>query len=237
MDSYRNFVNTFTPEQVSEMFGRIYQEVLSGAVDALPSIEEFVQNYRDKSLDDADAARRMLKNQVLKCATSGFVTGFGGALTLPVMVPANLVSVLYLQMRMIACTAYLAGYDIRSDQVQTLVYACLVGVSLGGVMKKAGIEFGEKVTSCVIKKIPGPTLKIINQKMGFRFITRGGSTGIINLGRMVPFVGAAVSGGFDLVQTKIIAARAYRWFFEGDFNVNVKKIPRQRGAKYSVQNV
>ena len=31
---------------------------------------------------------------------------------------------------MIACTAYMAGYDLSSDQVQTFVYACLAGVSV-----------------------------------------------------------------------------------------------------------
>lgn len=30
-------------------------------------------------------------------------------------------------------------------------------------------------------------------------------------------VGAVVGGGFDLVETKVIADRAYRWFIEGEF--------------------
>lgn len=34
---------------------------------------------------------------------------------------------------------------------------------------------------------------------------------------MVPGVGAIVGGGLDLVETKIIADRAYQWFMMGDF--------------------
>ena len=59
----------------------------------------------------------------------------------------------------------------------------------------------------------------INQKVGFRFITKFGAKGIVNLGKLLPGVGAVVGGGLDLVETKIIADRAYKWFLEGDFSV------------------
>ena len=116
----------------------------------------------------------MLKHQIAKCTTSGFITGFGGAITMPVTIPANIGSVLYVQMRMIACTAYLAGYDLNSDQVQTFVYACLAGVSVNGVVKQAGIKVGVKMAEKAIQKIPGKALVKINQKIGFRFITKFG---------------------------------------------------------------
>lgn len=57
----------------------------------------------------------------------------------------------------------------------------------------------------------------INQKVGFRFITKFGTKGIINLGKMLPGVGAVIGGVLDLVETKVIANRAYKWFMEGDF--------------------
>lgn len=63
---------------------------------------------------------------------------------MPVSIPANIGSVLYVQIRMIACTAYLAGYDLNADQVQTFIYACLAGVSVNGVVKNAGIKVGVK---------------------------------------------------------------------------------------------
>ena len=42
---------------------------------------------------------------------------------------------------MIACTSYMAGFDLDSDQTQTLVYACLAGVAVNNVMKQASIKF------------------------------------------------------------------------------------------------
>ena len=122
-------------------------------------------------------------------------------------------------MRMIACAAYMADYELDSDQTQTFVYACLAGVAVNSLVKQAGIKFGVKFANGLIKKIPGKVLTKINQKVGFRFITKFGSKGIVNLGKLLPGVGAVVGGGLDLVETKIIADRAYKWFLEGDFSV------------------
>lgn len=142
---------------------------------------------------------------------------------MPVAIPANIGSVLYVQMRMISCTAYMADYDLNSDQTQTFIYACLAGVTVNGLLKQAGIQFGVKFANSLIKKIPGTVLTKINQKVGFRFITKFGSKGLVNLGKLVPGVGAVVGGGLDLVETKIIANRAYNWFFKGDFSSEHEK--------------
>lgn len=74
-----------------------------------------------------------------------------------------------------------------------------------------------KFANGLIKKIPGKVLTKINQKVGFRFITKFGTKGIVNMGKLIPGVGAVIGGSLDLVETKAIGARAYKWFFEGDF--------------------
>lgn len=209
-----------TQEDIMKVLNNCYEKALNGVPKVSPSIEEFAKNYLDKETNNNKAAKAMIKNQVVKCTTSGFLTGFGGIITLPVTIPANVGSVLYVQMRMIACIAYLAGYDLKSDQVQTLVYACLAGVTVTDVIKQAGIKFGIKLTNATIKKIPGKALIKINQKVGFRFITKAGTTGIINLSRVVPVVGAVAGGGIDYFETKAIANRAYKWFFKNDFSVD-----------------
>lgn len=127
---------------------------------------------------------------------------------------------MYVQMRMIACLAYMGGYNTNSDQVQTLVYACLAGISIDQILKQAGIQFGNKFVMAMVKKIPGEVLTKINQKVGFRFVTKFGTKGIVNIGKAVPVVGGVISGGFDFVETKVIANRAYKMFINGDFNVS-----------------
>lgn len=209
-------------EDMLQILDGIYDNVLNGLGKVSPSVEDFANDYLSKESNPNNAVKKMINNQIVKCTTSGFITGFGGLIVLPITIPANISSVLYVQMRMIACTAYMAGYDLKSDQVQTLVYACLAGVSVNEAIKQTGVKIGVKMATSAIKKIPGKTLTKINQKVGFRFITKFGEKGMINLGKLVPGVGAVIGGSLDYVETKAIAKRSYEWFFEGDFKETEK---------------
>ena len=207
-----------TPEKMVRMLDACYDLAILGNK-LSPSIESMADDYLKKYPDPSQAVKKMMKNQILKCTTSGFVTGIGGIITLSFTLPANISSVLYIQIRMIACTAYMAGYNIQSDQVKTFVYACLAGVSVSNILKKIGVKDGEKVAINIIKKIPGKVLIEINKKVGFRLVTKFGQKGLVNFRKMVPFVGAAIGGSLDLVETKVISSRAYSWFFDENFIV------------------
>lgn len=204
-------------EDIMNLLDSCYDKLLDGVPYVSPSVEEFANEYLQKYTSTEEACKAMITNQIVKCTTSGFLTGFGGIVTLPVAIPANIGSVLYVQMRMIACTAYMAGLELNSDQTQTFVYACLAGVAVNELIKQAGIKFGMKLTTSMVKKIPGKVLIKINQKVGFRFLTKFGTKGIINIGKLVPGVGAVIGGGLDLVETKSIGNRAFQWFFEGNY--------------------
>lgn len=206
-------------EEIMNLLDKLYDKSIHGVAKVSPPVEVLAENYLSKNRDVEKAAKNFINFQVAKCTTSGFLAGLGGLITLPVAIPANVSSVMYVQMRMIACLAYMGGYDTNSDQVQTLVYACLAGISIDQILKNVGIQFGTKFTMSMVKKIPGTVLTKINQKVGFRFITKFGTKGLINIGKAVPFVGGVIGGGFDLAETKIIARRAYKMFIEGDFQV------------------
>lgn len=211
-----------TQEDIMKLLEACYEKCLNGIPKVSQSVEELADDYLKKHKTKEEACKAMLKNQIAKCTTSGFLTGIGGLITLPVSIPANFSSVIYVQMRMIACTAYIGGYDIKCDQTQTFVYACLAGVGVNQLVKKIGVGFGEKLAYNMIKKIPGKILTKINQKVGFRFLTKFGTKGLVNLGKLVPGVGAVIGGGLDYSETKIISKRAYKWFMEGDFSTNDK---------------
>lgn len=234
---------TITQEEVMNLLDVCYGKCLDGIPKVSESVDKLAEDYLKKYDTKEKACKAMLRNQIVKCTTSGFLTGFGGVITMPVTLPANVGSVMYVQMRMIACTAYMAGFELDSDQTQTFVYACLAGVAVGELIKQAGIKFGVKFAGGLIKKVPGKVITKINQKVGFRFITKFGSKGIVNLGKLIPGVGAVIGGGLDLAETKTIANRAYKWFFEGDFsdkntknsNDNVIEISNEEVA--AVENI
>ena len=144
------------------------------------------------------------------------MTSLGGLLTLPVAVTANVASVLYVQMRMIGALAVIGGYDLKNDEVQTMVYLCLVKSSVADVCKSAGVQVANKVTMAMLKKLPGTVLTRINQKVGFRLLTKFGEKGLINLVKLVPVAGGVVGGSVDFIGTKAIAKKAYKAFLVND---------------------
>jgi len=121
-----------TEDDIMKLLNACYEKAKGGLGKASPPVSKLAEDYLSKDTDVDVAIRKMIKNQVAKCTTSGVITGFGGAITLPISIPANIGSVLYVQMRMIAATAYMSGLDLDSDQVQTFVYACLAGKCMHG---------------------------------------------------------------------------------------------------------
>ena len=119
-------VPKITQEDMMELLDKCYDGAING-VKGSKSCEELAAEYLGKYGDPKVAAKKFIEWQVLKCSTSGFVTGLGGLITLPVAIPANIASVLYVQMRMIGTLAVMGGYDLHDDEVQTLVYVCLKG--------------------------------------------------------------------------------------------------------------
>ena len=185
------------------------------AVNGLPKMEtaqDLAEKYLRKHNNINDAINEFVNWQTAKCTTSGFLTGLGGLMTLPVALPANITSVLYIQIRMIAAIAHMRGYDLKDDQVRTFVYVALTGQAATDILKQAGIKIGTKMSANLIKKIPFAIIKQINKAVGFRMITKFGQKGVINLGKCIPVVGGVIGGGMDLFSTRTIAKTAKKVF-------------------------
>ena len=195
---------------LDEIYGRLVQ----GVPKVSRPIEELAKHYLDKNKTKELAVKEMVRCQTMKCGLSGFCAGIGGAITLPVFLPTNITNVLYVQLRMVAAIAYMGGFDIRSDQVQTLAYACLTGSAVADSLKSTGIKVGQKFATSAINKIPGKVLTSINQKVGFRLLTKFGTKGAINLVKLVPVAGGLVGGALDIGSTQIIARNAYHLFID-----------------------
>ena len=204
-------------EQMMSILDTCYCAAVNG-LPKTPTASDLAQEYLEKYDNPETAIKKLVNNQIAKCTTSGFLTSLGGLFTLPVAVPANIASVMYVQIRMIAAVATIGGYDPQDDEVQTLVYICLAGMSIGDACKQVGVQFANKFTMSMLKKLPGTVLTKINQKVGFRFVTKFGQKGLINLGKMVPVAGGIIGGGMDFVGTQKIAKIAYKTFILNDLD-------------------
>ncbi|MGN9119944.1 EcsC family protein [Turicibacter bilis] len=188
-----------------------YEKAIQG-LPGMESAEELAKRYLEKYDTVDEAIDTFINWQCAKCATSGFITGLGGLLTLPVAIPANISSVIFVQIRMIATIAKMRGYNLKDDQVKTLVFVALTGQAATDILKQAGITIGSKVGMNLIKKMPMKVIYQINKKVGFRLVTKFGQKGIINLGKLVPIVGGVIGGTVDTVGTLTVGKTAKKLF-------------------------
>jgi uncharacterized protein (DUF697 family) len=200
---------------VMRVLDRAYEKALSG-MPGLDSASQLAVSFMDKEGTLREKANSLIRWQNAKAGTSGFVTGIGGLMTLPVAIPANLASVLYIQIRMIAAIAHMGGYDLRDEKVKTLVYMCLVGNFAKDILQETGIRLGTKFTAIAIERISEKSLLIINQRVGFLLLTTSGTKGMINLGKAVPIVGGIIGGSIDVAATNTIGKMARNTFLPKD---------------------
>jgi hypothetical protein len=157
--------------------------------------------------------------QVRYAGAAGFVTNLGGLVTMPVTIPANLASVLLIQLRMIAAIAILRGYQPDNPRVRTLAFLCLTGSAAADVLQELSVGLGTRLSTRLILRLSGGTLAKINQAAGARLAARVGASGLLGLGRLVPFVGGLVGGGFDALVTRGIGTAAKMTFRAGPADV------------------
>lgn len=198
-----NELTSLSQEMILKSLDWAYDKATNG-VPGLDSAQEMANNYLQGEGTLTEKVNSLIRWQNTKAGTSGFITGLGGLLTLPVALPANITSVLYVQIRMIAAIAIMGGYDVRDDRVRTLVYSCLVASSAAEIVKDFGIALGGKLAMQGIKKLSGEMVKKINQAIGFRLLTKFGQKGLINLGKAVPLLGGIISAAFDTVSTNTV---------------------------------
>ena len=200
--------------EMMNLLDSCYEKALEGVLPGERTVMELAEDYLAKSSSREKAIDNLIGYQTVLCGTNGFITGLGGLLVLPVAIPANVAGVIYVQLRMIAAIAHINGYDIYSDQVRTIAYACLTGSSAANILKNVGIKISEKMAVNALKKVPGAILRKINQQVGFRLVTKFGQKGLVNVIKMMPLVGGVVGGVFDTGMTLTIGNIAKKVFSE-----------------------
>lgn len=207
----KNELTSLSQEVILNALDWAYDKAVNG-VRGLDSAQDMADDYLKGEGALIDKVNSLIRWQNTKAGTSGFITGLGGLLTLPLTLPANITSVLYVQIRMVAAIAIMGGYDVKDDRVRSIVYSCIAASSAAEVAKNFGIKLGNKLAMQGIKKISGETLKKINQAVGFRLLTKFGQKGFVNLGKTIPFIGGIVGVTFDVVATNTVGNVARNTF-------------------------
>jgi uncharacterized protein (DUF697 family) len=197
----------------AKVLNNIYNLAVTGNGSFGDSIQELADEYVERYGPTEKAIDKMVSNQRLKCTATGFVTGLGGLVTLPITIPADLASSLYIEIRMIAAVAAIRGYDINSDEVKTLVYLCIVGNSVGDVLKQAGLKSLTNYSAKVlIPKISKAVTAKVAENVGNKLLLKTSTKVLPKLGKMVPVVGGVLSGAYNYAEVSAFAKVAKNRF-------------------------
>ncbi|HSI86573.1 MAG TPA: EcsC family protein [Candidatus Methylacidiphilales bacterium] len=194
-----------------------YEHVLAGQPTAgLVSAHELAMEYsaRSGSLDDKIDA--LIKWQSAKAATSGFLTGLGGIATMPILLPTNMLVVLFVQMRMLAAIAILCGRDVHDSRVKSEIFLALLGNATGHGYREVGMQVGHKIAVSLADRVTYEVIRSANQAATLRILTYLAPRGLVRMSRVIPLAGGIIGAAFDAVSTRVAGRAAKKLFLPGE---------------------
>jgi hypothetical protein len=205
------------PSRADQVAAQLVRRLVDSGIDGvgrLAPAREVAEAARTKARSTDDAVADVVRRHTRLVAASGFVTGLGGFVTMPVALPANVVGFYVVATRMVAAIAHLRGYDLSRDEVRSAVLLALVGADADDLLKKAGLSGAGGLRGLALQRLPAPALMVVNKAIGFRLLAQVGKRGLARLGRSVPLAGGVLGAGFDAWWLRRIAKAAREEFPE-----------------------
>ncbi|OYN84128.1 EcsC family protein [Parenemella sanctibonifatiensis] len=123
-------VSSLVPMMAPPASGGVLRRLLDagiGGVGPLPSAKQAAGRHLQHHAGDHDRAVATLIAQHTSLAgAQGFVTNLGGFATAIVALPANVLGLALLQVRMVAAIAHVRGYDVDEPRVRTALLMCMM---------------------------------------------------------------------------------------------------------------
>lgn len=209
--------NPLNQSLVLKLMDWAYEKAVGG-MPGLESAQQMGEEFMKGEGSLPDKVNTLIRWQNAKAGMSGFVTGIGGLLAMPFTIPANIGSVLYIQIRMIAAIAHMGGYDLRDERVKALVFVCIAGNAGKDILKNIGVAWTEKVMTQALNSITKEAIVRINKAVGFKLFTKFGGKGVVNLSKAIPLMGGVIGGVFDAATTNAMGKFARKTFLSGSLN-------------------
>jgi hypothetical protein len=128
---------------------------------------------------------------------SGVLTGVAGGLTAIVGVPTDIAFSLYSQIKLAAALFAIYEIDTNDPANHPLVIAAAAGVSLSELANQLGTQVSKVAIQRALMSIPGRVFAEINKTLGIKLISKAGEKTMVNVAKLMPFIGSVVGGTFN----------------------------------------
>ncbi|EAA5451251.1 TPA_asm: hypothetical protein GB208_11840 [Salmonella enterica subsp. enterica] len=194
------------PHSFQSIIGWLYDKAVSG-IAGIESAEMLAARYlEDAKGDEQLAACNMIHWESIKAGSSGFLSGIGGVVALPVTLPLNITSVLFLQTRLVAAIACLGQHRLSDERIRALAGLCLCGNAAKALLQELTLQAASRWTTTIMQQVAEKTLALM--------ATRTGLVSVESAIRLLPLAGGVVSGAMDIAATRTIGRIARTTFLD-----------------------
>lgn len=204
-------------EQLTALVAKVVEDGVGPLLDSRAYAQSRLERAQRAGRSDDEAAEAAIKvlirESVAAAGTTGFITGLGGLLALPVTLPANVAGNLAINARMVGSIAHLRSYTLDDPHTRTVILLTVAGSNLQAGASGLGVEIGKQFAEQSIRAIPTTALRAINARAGFYLVAKYGTQrSAVTLARAVPVAGGLVGGSVDATLTGIIGKAAKKAF-------------------------
>ncbi|MBT4286484.1 MAG: EcsC family protein [Deltaproteobacteria bacterium] len=149
-----------------------------------------------------DKINALVRIELTKNFTTGFLTSLGGIFTLPFTIPASLAANWVIQTRMVAAMAYIGGFNIDDPPVRVSIALCLLGKKGKQALHGDYKDFQKLLRKDHIAKLSKQTIQMLNLVIANRLMKLSAQKGLTRLGKAIPIIGGALGGVLDYYSCK-----------------------------------
>ena len=159
------------------------------------------------------AVRRIIRSHRRGVTAGGFLTGLGGVVTLPVLLPTNVMEFYIQATRMGGAVAVVRGYDLDDEEIRVRVLAALLGEESADVLRSIGLgPVAGAAARGVAGRLPESPHAAVVSAVGGRLIRRFGLRSARLFGKAIPGLGGVLGALSDRKQLHRIAEAAKKSF-------------------------
>jgi len=196
-------------DQIAESFVNQLARAAFDGIGPFAPARQVAEDALRRTGDREAAIDELVSSHTRLAGTSGFATGLGGFMVLPVALPANVLSFYTLAARLVAAIAHLRGHDLTQPETRVAVLVSLTGDQASKLLAKAGVMApAGRMTKVALRGLPISTMAIVNKALGFKLLIGAGEKGLARLGRAIPLVGGVIGGTIDIAMIRSIGNHA-----------------------------
>lgn len=188
------------------------------AVAGVPGTEsaaELAGRYSKKPGSLSERIDDLIRWQAARTGATGFAVSLGGIVSMSVAIPADFISLMFVQMRMIAAIAQLCGVtDMHDKRIRTLCVGCLAGEKILVALKDMGVVMGISTAHTALGAAVASqaALTQVHKTVGASLLARFSQQGAAHFGKAVPILGGVVGGGVNIAFTYGVGRAARKLF-------------------------